>query len=143
MDEKTLIPTRGDISNFQDATETITRTEAILRGYVLYWTGTPCERGHHSPRYTKSGHCKKCYQMFRAEEIDQKDISKDPLPLYGIKRDTRTPHEKLLMEYDIRELRRCAKDHGLSNIGTKSKLAKRISKYWRARHDKNRGMEET
>jgi len=74
-----LTPTRGNKDVIQ-TTPTLDRTSANKMGIVLYWTGTPCERGHYSPRYTKSGHCKQCYQLFRAEEISQKEISKDPYP---------------------------------------------------------------
>ena len=56
-----------------------TRKEAIENGYVLYWNGRECDNGHVSVRYSKSGHCKKCYQLFRAEEIPQSEISKDNL----------------------------------------------------------------
>lgn len=79
MNKNLLVPRRGSYSIIQDE-DIVTRAEAILQGLVLYWNGKKCERGHESPRYTKTGHCKKCYQEFRAEEIDQKFISKDPLP---------------------------------------------------------------
>jgi len=78
-EQKLLRPIRGGIE-VQLNTEVISRHEALKRGLVLYWNGIPCDKGHVSPRYAKSGHCKKCYQMFRGEEIDQKQISKDKLP---------------------------------------------------------------
>lgn len=78
--EKMLTPVRmRKGATVQSVDELVTRAEAIERKIQLYWNGTPCERDHVSPRYTVSGECKKCYQMFRAEEISQSEISKDPL----------------------------------------------------------------
>ena len=77
-EEKEFIPKRGDKTKIQK-TDTMTRAEAIKGGYTLYWNGIPCDNGHVSPRYAKSGHCKKCYQLFRGEEISQSEISKDRL----------------------------------------------------------------
>lgn len=59
--------------------EICTREKAKEKGYKFYWNGIPCERGHASVRSTFSGHCKKCYQLFRTEEIDFVEISKDPM----------------------------------------------------------------
>ena len=57
------------------------RVEAIEKGYLLYWNGTPCpNRGHIAPRYMKTGWCKRCYQIFRADEITQPEIDKELLP---------------------------------------------------------------
>jgi hypothetical protein len=59
--------------------ESISRKEALEKGYKMYWNGTPCSNGHISVRYTSSGFCKKCYQLFRDEEITFPEISKDSL----------------------------------------------------------------
>ena len=75
---KDMTPRRGS-QKVQDKDKILTREEAISEGLVLYWNGQNCERGHCSPRYTKSGHCKECYRLFRAEEIQQTEISKDKL----------------------------------------------------------------
>lgn len=56
------------------------RIDAIDKGYLLYWNGIPCSRNHHAPRYMKTGWCKRCYQMFRADEITQPEIDKELLP---------------------------------------------------------------
>jgi hypothetical protein len=81
-------PTQSDLTpinkgtnhvNVQPADTLCTRAEAVENGYILYWTGNPCSHGHWSVRYTKSGHCKKCYQLFRAESMQQCDICKDRL----------------------------------------------------------------
>jgi len=61
----------------QDPVYPCTRVDAIRKGYVLYWTGKQCSSGHEAPRYTKTGACRKCYQMFRSEEISQSEIDKD------------------------------------------------------------------
>lgn len=75
-----LNPVRGGTGVIQDVAKPCTRKEALCEGYVLYWNGKPCKNGHVAPRYTKTGHCKRCYQLFRGEEIDQCQICKDPLP---------------------------------------------------------------
>ena len=72
----TAIRVGGQVQEFGSV---CTRKEAIENGYVLYWNGSECANGHVSVRYSKSGHCKKCYQLFRAEEILQSEISKDRL----------------------------------------------------------------
>lgn len=59
--------------------DTISRRKALDKGYKMYWNGVPCEHGHISVRYSFSGRCKKCYQLWRAEEMSYSDISKDPI----------------------------------------------------------------
>lgn len=63
----------------QDPLYPVTRIEALKQGYILYWNGSQCMSGHEAPRYTKTGVCKKCYQMFRGEEISQSEMDKDKL----------------------------------------------------------------
>ena len=114
FDRTLLVPTRYEIEYVVQNTDTITRSEAIILGTILYWNGIPCERGHVSPRYTKSGHCKECYRLFRAEEIDQKDISKDFV---------------VSSQLSVVELKRKLKLAKLSITGTKMMLIKRLRKY--------------
>ncbi len=68
---------RGKNKNVQDPSKSMSRTEAIEKSFILYWNGLPCSHGHVSPRYSKSGVCKKCYQMFRSEELSQSDMCKE------------------------------------------------------------------
>ncbi len=79
------IPTKDDLTPKRGLMAvqlplTLTRQEALEEGLVLYWNGSPCSREHVSVRYTQSGWCKKCYQLFRGEEIDQTEICKEKLP---------------------------------------------------------------
>lgn len=43
-----------------------TGLRASQLGLPLYYTGKPCTRGHHSPRYTSSGNCIECIEQKRA-----------------------------------------------------------------------------
>lgn len=40
------------------------RKDAYVLGIVRYWSGQPCQRGHHSERYTRSGSCIECTRFF-------------------------------------------------------------------------------
>jgi hypothetical protein len=75
---KDLIP-KGKQGPIQNINTIVTRKEAIQNCFVLYWNGNPCEHGHLSVRYTKSGHCKKCYQMFRKGSMQQTNMCCDKL----------------------------------------------------------------
>lgn len=63
----------------QDPKTPVTRREAYESNFTLYWNGAPCSNGHISPRYTKSGRCKKCYQLFRANELKFTDTCVEKL----------------------------------------------------------------
>lgn len=39
------------------------RNLAFEQGEIFYSTGTPCKKGHLSPRYTSSGQCVTCTNM--------------------------------------------------------------------------------
>jgi hypothetical protein len=76
-----LIP-RVKNAKFQDLKiePKISRSEAMKKGYILYWNGVDCDQGHQSVRYAKDGVCKKCYQMHRAGLKLSSEVSKDKLP---------------------------------------------------------------
>lgn len=41
----------------------LTRKEASLRGFVHYFPGTPCKRGHIAPRYVSTKNCCRCHSL--------------------------------------------------------------------------------
>lgn len=43
--------------------EITTRSAAIDRGDLLFFTGEPCKYGHLSPRYTSGGNCVECVRL--------------------------------------------------------------------------------
>lgn len=47
------------------------RSEAIKRGSVRYYTGNPCKHGHISARYTQSGNCAECYLTVHLDLVRQ------------------------------------------------------------------------
>ena len=44
--------------------DVITKDYAILNGLRYFNTGRPCKHGHYSRRYTISGSCKECGQVY-------------------------------------------------------------------------------
>lgn len=38
----------------------VSRTQAITRGAIHYFTGKPCKRGHIGMRYTDTSNCVQC-----------------------------------------------------------------------------------
>lgn len=40
----------------------MTRNEARLGGFRLFFTGKPCSKGHVAERYVSSGACKACHE---------------------------------------------------------------------------------
>lgn len=38
----------------------VLRSQAILYGFIHYFTAKPCHKGHVAKRYTKTGHCVEC-----------------------------------------------------------------------------------
>ena len=61
----------------QQKERTTTRLKAIEAKYKMYWNGKPCKYGHVSVRYSYTGKCKKCIQLWRGDEIDFQDIDTD------------------------------------------------------------------
>ena len=64
-------------------TAIVSRRTAIEAGFKMYWNGKPCRYGHVSVRYTYTGKCKRCVQMFRNEELTFQEIDTDYLKRKG------------------------------------------------------------
>ncbi len=77
--KKEFVSIREKEAPMQNPKIPTTRRLAMEKGYKMYWNGTPCEHGHVSVRYTLTGVCKKCYQLFRKEVLTSKEIDRDSI----------------------------------------------------------------
>jgi len=65
-----------------------TRRQAHEDGEKTYKTGTPCNRGHDTPRYTSTGGCVGCNRM-KASETRKNYLNKN----WGYTKHTVTAHK--------------------------------------------------
>lgn len=50
----------------------MTRSEAIDRFEITYFTGRPCRRGHTSERYVSNGACLTCYEEHERRKAERR-----------------------------------------------------------------------